>query len=173
MSFTTPVLLIIFRRPDIAKQLIDAVRVAAPAQIFIFCDGPNPGRPGEDKKVAAARELVEREIDWPCKIERRYSDINEGPRLSISGAITWFFEQAEEGIILEEDCMPHPDFFPYCAELLERYRHDTRVWHISGTHPLDSQWRGDGSYYFSKYAWVWGMATWRNRWEHYDVTLSA
>ena len=173
MAFTTPVLLIIFRRPDIVKQLIDAVRVAAPTRIFISCDGPSLERAGEAEKVAANRELVEREIDWPCTIERRYSDINEGPRVSIAGAITWFFERVEEGIILEEDCIPHPDFFPYCAELLERYRHDTRVWHISGTHPLDNQWRGDGSYYFSKYPWVWGMATWRNRWKHYDVNLSA
>ena len=173
MPFTTPVLLIIFRRPDIAKQLIDAVRAAAPTRIFISCDGPSLERAGEAEKVAANRELVEREIDWPCTIERRYSDINQGPRVSISGAITWFFEQVEEGIILEEDCIPHPDFFPYCAELLERYRHDTRIWHISGTRPPQSQWRGDGSYFFSRYPWGWGMATWRRCWKRYDVNLSA
>ena len=76
--------------------------------------------------------MIDLEIDWPCRIEKLYSDVNQGCRLGVSRAITWFFEQVEEGIILEDDCVPHPDFFYYCTNLLERYRHDTRVWCISG-----------------------------------------
>jgi hypothetical protein len=81
--------------------------------------------------VAATRAVIEQEIDWPCQIERLYSDVNQGCRLGVSRAITWFFEQVEESIILEVVCVPHPDFFPYCATLLERYRHDPRVWSIN------------------------------------------
>jgi hypothetical protein len=116
--------------------------------------------------------VIENEIDWPCQIERLYSDVNQGCRLGVSRAITWFFEQVEEGIILEDDCVPHPDFFPYCATLLERYRHDTRVWCISGNNFQNGQWRGDGSYYFSRYNHCWGWASWRRCWQHYDADLS-
>ena len=90
----------------------------------------------------------------------------------MSRAITWFFEQVEEGIILEDDCVPHPDFFPYCTTLLERYRHDTRVWCISGNNFQNGQWRGDGSYYFSRYNHCWCWASWRRCWQHYDADLS-
>jgi hypothetical protein len=122
--------------------------------------------------VAATRAVIEQEIDWPCQIERLYSDVNQGCRLGVSRAITWFFEQVEEGITLEDDCVPHPDFFPYCATLLERYRHDPRVWCISGNNFQNGQWRGDGSYYFSRYNHCWGWASWRRCWQHYDAELS-
>ena len=171
MAFKTPVLLIAYRRPDTTKQVIDAIRVAAPERMFVACDGPNLKNPGEAERVAATRALIEREIDWPCKIERRYSDTNQGCKMGPSNAITWFFEKVEEGIILEDDCVAHPDFFPYCAELLERFRHDGRVWHISGNNYQDGQLRGDGSYYFSHTTHCWGWATWRRCWKHYDRDL--
>jgi len=113
MAFKTPVLLIAYRRPDTTKKVIDAIRVAAPERMFVACDDPNLKNPGEAEKVAATRALIEREIDWPCKIERRYSETNQGCKMGVSSAITWFFEQVEEGIIIEDDCVAHPDFFPY------------------------------------------------------------
>ena len=109
MSMDTPVLLIAWRRPHTLRQVINAIRPVAPTRLFVACDGPNPTRPGEAEKVAATREVIEHEIDWPCQIERLYSDVNQGCRLGVSRAITWFFEQVEEGIILEDDCVPHPD----------------------------------------------------------------
>jgi hypothetical protein len=154
------------------RQVIDAIRPVAPTRLFVACDGPNPTRPGEAEKVAATRAVIEHEIDWPCHIERLYSDVNQGCRLGVSRAISWFFEQVEEGIILEDDCVPHTDFFPYCTNLLERYRHDTRVWCISGNNFQNGQWRGDSSYYFSRYNHCWGWASWRRCWKHYDCNLS-
>jgi hypothetical protein len=171
MSIDTPLLLIAWRRPNTLSQVIDAIRPVAPTRLFVACDGPNPDRPGESEKVAATRAIIDLEIDWPCQIERLYSDVNQGCRLGVSRAISWFFEQVEEGIILEDDCVPHPDFFPYCAGLLERYRHDTRVWCISGDNFQDGQWRGDGSYYFSRYNHCWGWASWRRCWKQYDANL--
>jgi len=168
----TPVLLIVWRRPQTLRQVINAIRPVAPSCLFVACDGPSPERLGEDAKVAATREVIEQEIDWPCQIERLYSDVNQGCRLGVSRAITWFFERVEEGIILEDDCVPHSDFFPYCQTLLERYRDDTRVWCISGSNFQNGQWRGDGSYYFSRYNHCWGWASWRRCWQHYDVEIS-
>lgn len=168
----TPVLLIAWRRPHTLRQVINAMRPVAPRRLFVACDGANPNRPGEAEKVAATRELIEQEIDWPCQIERLYSDLNQGCRLGVSRAITWFFERVEEGIILEDDCVPHPVFFSYCQTLLDRYRTDTRVWCISGNNFQDGQWRGDGSYYFSRYNHCWGWASWRRCWQYYDDDLS-
>ena len=167
----TPVLLIAWRRPQTLRQLINAIRPIAPTRLFVACDGPNPNRPGEAEKVAATRDLIEQEIDWPCQIEKLYSDVNQGCRLGVSRAITWFFERVEEGIILEDDCVPDQDFFSYCQTLLERYRFDTRVWCISGNNFQDGIWRGDASYYFSHYNHCWGWASWRRCWQHYDVDI--
>ena len=163
----TPLLLIAWRRPHTLHQVIDAIRPVAPTRLFVACDGPNAERPGEAEKVAATRAVIEHEIDWPCQIERLYSDVNQGCRLGVSRAITWFFEQVEEGIILEDDCVPHPDFFPYCTTLLERYRHDTRVWSICGSNFQLGNKRGEASYYFSIHGDSWGWASWRRAWQHY------
>jgi len=167
----TPLLLIAWRRPHTLRKVIDAIRPLGPTRVFVACDGPNSGRPGEAEKVAATRMVIENEINWPCHIERLYSPTNQGCRLGVSRAISWFFEQVEEGIILEDDCVPHPDFFTYCATLLARYRHDTRVWCVSGNNFQNGQWRGSGSYYFSRYNHCWGWASWSRCWKYYDSTL--
>lgn len=171
MTLNTPLLLIAWRRPHTLRQVIDAIRPLAPTRLYVACDGPNPERLGEPEKVAATRRVIEQEIDWRCEIKRLYSDVNQGCRVGVSRAISWFFEQVEEGIILEDDCVPHPDFFNYCSTLLERYRDDTRVWCISGNNFQDGQWRGDGSYYFSRYNHCWGWASWRRCWQYYDGDL--
>jgi hypothetical protein len=136
--------------------------------MFVACDGPNPSRPEEAAKVRATREVIEREIDWPCTIERRYSEVNQGCKAGVSSAINWFFDQVEDGIILEDDCVPHPDFFNFCSTLLDVYRDDKRVWAIAGNNFQNGQKRGDGSYYFSRYNHIWGWATWRRAWQHYE-----
>ena len=172
MEFSdVPVLLIIWRRPDILRQVIDAIRPVAPIRLFVACDGPRPDCPDEARKVAATRQVIEQDINWPCQIERLYSDENQGCSAGPIRAITWFFDQVEEGIILEDDCVPHPDFFPYCATLLERYRHDSRVWCISGNNFQNGHWRGEASYFFSHIPLIWGWATWRSCWSQYNKSL--
>ena len=168
----TPILLIVWRRPHTLHQVINAMRPVAPSCLYVACDGPSPERAGEAEKVSATRDVIEEEIDWPCHVMRLYSHVNQGCRLGVSRAITWFFEHVEEGIILEDDCVPHPDFFSYCASLLERYRHDMRVWCISGSNFQDGIWRGDGSYYFSRSFHSWGWATWRRCWQYYDANMT-
>lgn len=165
MGFEVPVLLLTWRRPDTTRQLIDALRPVAPQTLYVASDGPRDD--AEAAQVQATRELIAREVDWPCTLKTRYSDHNQGCQLGVSSAISWFFDQEEEGIVLEDDCVPHPDFFPYCQTLLERYRFDTRIWCISGDNFQDGQWRGEASYYFSRYNHCWGWASWRRCWRHY------
>lgn len=167
-SFDVPVLLLAWRRPGTTHQVIEAFRAVQPTRLFVACDGPNPDRPDEAEKVAATRALIQREIDWPCEIRHLYADHNQGCRHGVSRAISWFFSQVEEGIVMEDDCVAHPDFFTYCELLLAHYRHDTRVWCLSGVNFQDGSWRGDGSYYFSHYNHCWGWASWRRCWNHYD-----
>lgn len=170
LSFDTPVLLIAWRRPDTTRQVINSLRPLAPSSIFVASDGPlDQGI--ERQKVEATRQLVKQEIDWPCELQLFQSEANLGGRYGISSFISWFFEHVEAGIILEDDCVVRADFLPFCAELLERYRHDRRIWSITGTNYQDGQWRGPGSYYFSHYHHSWGWATWRDRWQANDPDL--
>lgn len=171
-QFSTPILLIAWRRPHTVRRVIEALRPAEPKYIFVACDGPSPNRCGEYEKVMSTRAVIEHEIDWPCQISRLYSNVNLGCKLGVSRAISWFFQNCEEGIVLEDDCIPHPDFIHYCAALLERYRNDNRVWCISGSNFQDGHKRGNGSYYFSRYNHCWGWASWRRCWEHYDLELT-
>ena len=167
----TPLLILAWRRPHTLRQVINAIRLVAPTRLYVACDGPNPDRLGESEKVAATRAVIESEIDWPCQIERLYSDVNQGCRLGVSRAITWFFDQVEEGIILEDDCVPHPDFFNFCSKMLSFYRYDMRIWCISGNNFQDSTWAGSGDYFFGQIPMCWGWATWRSRWIHYDAEM--
>jgi hypothetical protein len=166
------VLLIAWRRPHTTRQVIDAVREYSPDRFYVACDGPSLSRPGEQEKVSATRDLIEKEVDWPCRTYHLFSNENQGCSLGPTRAISWFFENEAEGIILEDDCVPHPDFFLFCENLLNRYRDDQRIWCISGINLQDGSWRGEASYYFSRFAHCWGWASWRSRWRFFDGDLS-
>ena len=171
MSLSTPVAFIIFNRPDTAERVFAAIRQAKPLKLLVIADGSRLDRPDEAEKCAATRAIIDR-VDWDCEVLRNYTDINLGCRKRISSGLDWVFEQVEEAIILEDDCLPSPDFFIFCQELLEYYRNDTRIWNICGHNFQDGQFRGDGSYYFSHYPDPWGWATWRRSWQHYDRDLA-
>jgi hypothetical protein len=168
-----PVLLISFRRPDETREVLDAVRKVRPRRIFVASDGPRREVKGEAESVRETRQVLDRGIDWDCTVERRYSSTNLGCRRGVSSAITWFFNQVEEGVILEDDCVPHPDFFDYCADLLARYRHDERVMCISGDNSVRLRFTGDASYGFIRHAPIWGWATWRRAWTNYEDNLDS
>ena len=166
-----PVLLIAWRRPACTKRVLDAIRFSAPSRLYVAIDGPRSSVPEEAEKVWETRQLVEHSIDWPCEAKFLFSELNSGCRLGVAKAITWFFEHEEEGIVLEDDCVPHPDFFSYCDELLDRYRNDARIWWISGTNARLGPIPSESSYFISRYGHCWGWATWRTRWVHYDRDL--
>ena len=167
----TPVLFIIFNRPDTTqKKVFNAIRQAKPRQLFIAADGPRKGQENEKEKCKRARKVIE-QVDWDCEAKTLFRDRNLGCKIAPSSAIDWFFENVEEGIILEDDCLPSQSFFWFCQELLEYYRYDTRVMHISGDNFQFGRKRGEGSYYFSKYAHILGWATWKRAWINYDVKI--
>lgn len=167
----TAVLFLVFNRPDTTRQVFEAIRQAKPPRLYVASDGPRNDRQGEAEVVAEVREII-KHIDWTCEVKTLFRDSNLGCKRAVSQAITWFFENEECGIVLEDDCLPHPEFFSYCQELLRRYANDERVWGITGNNFQNGIVRGNGSYYFSKYFHCWGWASWRRAWRNYDVSLS-
>lgn len=168
---TTPVALIIFNRPDTTARVFAEVAKARPPKLLVVGDGPRTDRSGEEIQVAAARAIIN-QVNWPCEVSTNFSDTNLGCRNRVSSGIDWIFEQVEEAIILEDDCLPDPSFFHFCQDMLEHYRHDQRIGMISGNNFQQGRKYGSGSYYFSKYAHIWGWATWRRAWKSYDVRAS-
>lgn len=169
MPCTTPIVFLIFRRPDLTARVFEAIRKAQPSKLFVVADGP---RDASEPQLCQQARAVTEQVDWDCEVLRNYADTNLGCRKRVSTGLDWVFEQAEEAIILEDDCLPHPSFFRYCQELLKRYREDERIWCISGNNFQDGQQRGDGSYYFSNYNHCWGWASWRRAWQLYDHHLT-
>lgn len=166
----TPVVFIIFNRPDTTARVFEEIRRARPPKLLIIADGPRLNRPNEPENVAATRAIVG-QVDWQCEVQKNYSDINLGCKRRVSSGLDWVFQTVEEAIILEDDCLPHPTFFRFCEELLEMYRDDERVMHINGDNFKFSRKCNGFSYYFSRYAHVWGWASWRRAWQHYDVRM--
>ena len=166
----TPVALLLFRRPEETARVFERIREARPAKLFLIADGPRPGNEEDARGCERARAVVEG-VDWDCEVVRDFAEENLGLKRRIPSGIDRVFREAPEAIFLEDDCLPHPSFFPYCEELLDRYRDDERIVHIAGSQLLQRPPAG-ASYHFSRYVHVWGWASWRRAWDLYDVDLS-
>ena len=168
---TTPVLFIAFNREGPARRVMEAIRQARPPRLYFACDGAR--NDGERERCEKVRALVSM-VDWECEVFTKFSDVNLGVMMGESTAMDWFFENEGEGIVLEDDTLPVQSFFWYCQEVLERYRHDERVWCVMGNN-LMTEWeeKGDDSYYFSAHGYgaYWGWAGWRRVWRKYDVQM--
>jgi hypothetical protein len=151
--------------------VFEAVRAAHPPRLYVAADGPRDGRNGESELCAEARRIA-MEVDWPCQVKTLFRSTNLGCRIGVSSAIDWFFAHEEEGILLEDDCLPSLDFFHFCGELLDRFRDVPRVMAICGSSYAQAPARYHASYYFSYYADIWGWATWRRAWRHYDRDMA-
>ncbi|WP_373636415.1 hypothetical protein [Vibrio gazogenes] len=170
----TAVLFLVFNRLDTTKQVFRAIREAKPPRLYIASDGARETKEGESDKVNEVREYLISNIDWDCEVNTLFRDNNLGCKYAVSGAIDWFFKNEEMGIILEDDCLPSQSFFWFCEELLEKYRDEHRVSSISGSNPFkyaDNINGEEESYFFSKYNRIWGWASWRRAWSHYDVHM--
>jgi hypothetical protein len=163
------VLLIIFNRPEHTQRALQAMGAVRPKTVLVAADGPR--NPEETAVCAATRDVI-RGIDWDCTVLTNYSGTNLGCGIRVYTAIDWALTLFEEVIVLEDDCIPEPAFFHFCEELLEYYRTDERVMHISGNNFQPVQSSSYASYYFSKYTHAWGWATWRRAWKHFDWALT-
>ena len=167
----TAILFLVFNRPDTTIRVFETIRQAKPPRLYVAADGPRKDKIGEKEKCEEVRSII-KQVDWDCEVKTLFRDNNLGCGKAVSQAITWFFENEEEGIILEDDCVPSFPFFSYCEYLLEKYRYDTRVWMVSGScfeENITSLTEYD--YLFTKYGNIWGWASWRRCWNHYDLLM--
>jgi hypothetical protein len=166
----TPVVLIVFNRPEPTLRVFEAIAKARPSRLLIIADGPRPDRPEESDLCAEVRQIVAR-IDWPCKVDTNFAAENMGCRRRVISGLNWVFSLVNEAIILEDDCLPDQSFFQYCSELLERYRDNEKIGMIAGFN-FEGSFPHSCSYYFSPLAPIWGWATWRRSWQQYDEEMN-
>lgn len=171
LSHDPAILFIVFNRLDTAREVMQAIARQRPSRLYIAGDGPRAARPDEHRITREVRDAVTAMIDWPCDVRTLFQDQNLGCRHGVKAAIDWFFANEEEGIILEDDVVPCPDFFRFCAAMLERYRDDPKVMMVSGTNPLGEA-VSSSRYFFSSLGSIWGWASWRSAWSRYDVDMS-
>lgn len=169
----TAIAFLVFNRPEHTERAFARIRQLRPEQLFIIADGPRANHPDDVENCRLVRELVDKGIDWRCNVMREYATHNLGCGRRVSSGITWLFENVEEAIIVEDDCLLDPTFFPFCTELLERFKHDERIMLISAGNFQFGRKERQFSYYFSRYPHIWGWATWRRAWRKYDFAMSA
>ena len=175
MMTEVPVLYIIFNRLDTVRKSFESIRKAQPAKLYIAADGPRKGRENEKERCEEVRSWVLSQIDWDCEVHQRFQEKNVGCGHHPADAITWLFENEDQGIIMEDDCVASPSFFPFVAEMLERYKNDKDVSIVCGSN-FDRSHRfqaKDADYFFSKISYTWGWATWKRNWVDYDYTMQA
>ncbi|MFE7063745.1 hypothetical protein ACFVAD_16470 [Sutcliffiella sp. NPDC057660] len=165
-----PVALIFFTRPETLKEVFKKVKKARPSKLFLIQDGERKGNEFDYAKIKQCREIVN-DIDWECEIYRNYSDVNLGCGKRPKTGISWVFEYVDRAIILEDDCIPADSFFPFCKEMLEKYKDDSRIGIISGLNYFKEYDFGGYSYGFVKTGAIWGWATWKDRWQKYEYDL--
>lgn len=167
MALQTPILLIAFNRPSETVQVFEAIRKMQPTRLYIAADAPRPNREDDVKLCQEVKSIVSK-IDWPCSVKHLYQEKNLGCRFGPVAAMDWFFENEEQGIVLEDDCLPNEDFFPFCEEMLELYKNDERIFAICGRNPL-GKYDINKSYFFSRTFKEWGWASWRRAWKHNKI----
>lgn len=169
--FSTPILFVVFNRIDTTKQVFEEIRRIKPSSLFIAADGPRASHADDKEKCETVRQYVLSGIDWDCSVATLFRDENLGCGRAVSGAITWFFSQVEQGIILEDDCLPSDSFFSYCEVLLNKYKDTDQIMHIAGHNPLDTCDCDGSSYYFANVQHCWGWASWRRAWIQYSFDI--
>ena len=171
ITLTSPVLFLIFNRPETTQQVFSAIRKAKPPRLYVAADGPRSDYPNEDEKCEHSRKIATN-VDWDCEVKTLFRDQNIGCRLAVGQAIYWFFEQEPEGIILEDDCLPSQSFFWFCQEMLEYFRNEKAVGVICGFYSNELEYKPSASFFFSRYLRVWGWAGWRRSNEGYDSNIN-
>lgn len=164
-----PVVLLMFRRPELTQRVFDQIRLAKPSQLFLVADGPRPGNARDESLVRATRSVVEN-VDWECKVHQVFAEENMGLKSRISSGLDYVFSAADRAIILEDDCLPDLTFFLFASELLERYAGESSVGTIGGTSRLRGAKPSASSYDFSNDLRIWGWATWARTWTGFSAS---
>lgn len=168
--FTTPILLITFNRPDHVRQVLTEIRKQQPTQLFVCQDGARAGNALDPQRVQQVRDVITELVDWSCELHTLYQEKNLGCGPGPAAGISWFFSQVEVGIVMEDDCLPHPDFFKYCEEMLNRYNDNPQIQFINAT-LYHNRWKCNASYGFSRYMVTGAWAAWRETWQGFDLDM--
>lgn len=168
----TPILFLTYNRIETTKKVFDVISKVKPTKLYVASDGPKRKDDLDKRKVESVRDYIIKNISWNCEVKTLFREENLGCRYAVASAITWFFENEDSGIILEDDTLPSLSFFWFCEELLKRYQNEPKVWHIGGTSFLDDPTLVEYDYFFSIFSISWGWATWADRWMKYDVDLN-
>jgi hypothetical protein len=169
--FDTPVLLMIYKRPDKTAKVFEVIRQIKPKKLFVAADGPKKG--SNDGDLCLQVRSIATKVDWPCEVRTLFRDNNIGAGRAVSGAITWLFEHVDRGIILEDDCLPDESFFRFCDVLLNKYAVTREIMSISGTNLLPNGWKQEKQSYLFAHGGVWGWATWKRAWDLFDYDMPA
>lgn len=170
--FINPILLITFNRPDHVRQVLTEIRKQEPRQLFVCQDGARVGNALDQERVQQVRDVINELVDWPCELHTLCQEKNLGCGSGPAAGINWFFSHVEMGIILEDDCIPHPDFFSYCDELLKKYQYDNRISFIGGCNYQLPVSLNESYSFMGGHHQTWGWATWRRTWEQFDYHLT-
>ena len=170
-AVSPPVLLLIFNRPTHLQKCIERVHQANPESLFIAADGPRKSHPEDRENCLRARNVVQH-FNWNCEVHKLFQERNLGCQVAVSTAISWFFDHVDQGIIMEDDCVADPSFFPFCSSMLQRYISHEHVGVVTGNNYQHGRIRGTANYYFSKFNHCWGWATWKRAWQRYDHDMS-
>lgn len=165
--FNTPILFIVFNRPDTTQQVFNKIREQQPAKLYITSDGPRLNNETDKLNCERVKAILDN-IDWPCDVKRLYAEENLGFSIRIKSALQWFFENEEMGIILEDDCLPAVSFFKFCEILLEKYQEDTQVAMIGGTAFYNKRISSKYNFFSGDFMYTWGFATWKRVWSDID-----
>lgn len=173
MDFNVPILFQIFNRLDTSLKVFNVIRQIKPRYLYIAQDGPRKNKFNEVKDCLIVRSKILEQVDWRCELVTEFRDENLGPGKGTADALIWFFKHVDYGIVLEHDCLPHPDFFEYCAILLEKYRNEEKVMLINGSNFQNGLVFGQGSYYFGVTAQIWGWAAWNRTFDSYEYNIGS
>jgi len=166
-SFSTPVLFLIFNRPETTQQVFSAIRKAKPPRLYVAADGPRSDYPDDAESCEIARSIATN-VDWDCEVKTLFRETNLGCGLAVTSAIDWFFEQESEGMILEDDTKPSEQFFKFINFGLRKYRNEKNIGSICGYNPLTPKPNKIDRIIISNYPSVWGWGTWKSVWEKYS-----
>lgn len=168
--FNTPILIITFNRSSHTRKVLEVIRAQQPKQLFVFQDGARDGNENDTIKCEEVRQVITDLVDWDCDLRTYYSKVNLGCGAGPMTGIDWFFDNVEKGIVMEDDCLAHPDFFGYCEELLTKYDNNNEVEFINST-LYDDRWKCEDSYGFSRYMVTGAWASWASVWKGFDLDL--
>ncbi len=171
--FTTPIIYVFFNRPDVTKRTFARIRAQRPTRLYLIADGPRAARPTDAERCQQTRAIVEGMLDWDCEVTRDYAGENMGCGRRLSSGFTSAFAQLGEAIVLEDDVLPHPDFFAFCSAMLQRYRDEPKVHAISGFNPIGCFEPRRGPAIPTFFNNMWGWASWQRSWKDYHFDVSA